>query len=465
MSITASGLGSGMDIRGIVDDLLAAEGEAKTLKFNADEAETLAKITAVGTLKGALSEFQSSLSDLKDITKFQKRNASSSDDSIFKAVSDTSATSGSYSVEVTQLAVNHRVQSQVFGSKTETLGTGSLVFTRGTTEFSINIPSENQTVQGIADAVNETSSETGITATLINSDAGTQIIFSAKDEGVDNIFTVSVTDDADGNNADDSGLSQLDQSFNTIKDAGLDSIVLVDGLTVTSSTNSVEDAIEGITLDLIKTNIGEPETLTVAVDTQAADLAVRQFVSGYNAVFTEIRSLSQFNGEDSDTQGILIGDATLRNLEIRIRREINTFNATSGTAFSSIAQLGIKSNDQTGLLEVQSSELSSALSSNFDSIGELFANTEDGLAKRMDNLIEEYNRQGGILDSKSDILNDRVNDISEERIDLERELQNLETRLLSQFIAMDSIVASFQSTGDFLTAQLDRLAGPLAYKK
>jgi flagellar hook-associated protein 2 len=465
MSVSASGLGSGIDIRGLVDDLLRAEGETKSLKYDTDEADILAKITGFGTLKSSLSDFQSKLTNLKDITRFQQRTASSADETIFTATADSTSTSGVYNVEVTQLAENHKIKSQVFSNKDEIVGTGTLVFTIGSTTHSINITSADQTVEGIKDRINETSSDTGISATLVTSDAGTQIVFTADEGGAANIFTVSVTDDLDADNADDAGLSQLDQAYSTIQATGLDSIVKIDGATVTSDTNVIEDAIDGVTLTLLATNIADEKKVTIGLDIVAADVAVKEFVSGYNAVFDAINSLSQYNGEDSEVQGILIGDSTLRSLEIQIRREINTFVNKTGVGFSSIAQLGITSNDTTGKLEIKSSKLTAALTENFDAVGELFANTTDGIAKRMDSMLENYLKSGGILDSKTGGLNDSIDIINEKRIDLERSLQQMESRLLSQFIAMDSIVASLQSTGSFLTQQLDSLAEPLAYKK
>lgn len=465
MSVSASGLGSGIDIRGLVDDLLRAEGEAKTLRYDADEADILSKITGFGTLKSALSEFQSALTTLKDIDNFQKRKASSADEDIFTATADTSATSGTYDVEVTQLATNHKVKSQVFNNKDEVVGTGSIVFTVGTTTYSVPITSADQTVEGIKNKVNSVTSDTGITATIVTSDAGAELIFTAKEGGASNIFTMSVTDDADNDNADDAGLSQLDQAFSTIQEAGLDSIVKIDGATITSDTNVVKDAIQGVTLTLKETNIAAPKKVTVSVDTLAADAAVRSFVNGYNTVFQSINNLSQYNGEDSPIQGTLIGDATLRSIEIQVRRTVNTFVSVTGTGFSTIAQLGIKTNDQTGLLEIENSKLTEALTNNFDAVGELFANSTDGVAKRMDEVLELYLKSGGVLDNKTDGLNDSIDLINEKREDLERKLQKMETRLLSQFIAMDTIVANLQSTGSFLTQQLDKLPDPLSYKK
>ena len=132
MAVTTSGLGSGIDIRQLVDDMLAAEGKSKSAKFNSDEAKVLSKITAYGTLRGVLSDFQSTLANLKSPTKFQGRIAISADESKYTATASAVAAKGSYSVEVTQLAKNHKLSSAAFSNPDETVGTGTLKFKVGT---------------------------------------------------------------------------------------------------------------------------------------------------------------------------------------------------------------------------------------------------------------------------------------------------------------------------------------------
>lgn len=465
MSISGSGIGSGIDIRGLVDDLLKVEGEAKTNKFNADEADALAKITGFGSLKSAMSEFQSALSNLKTISNFQPRTATSADTDIVTVVATNEASPASYSVEVTQLATNHKLASTDFATSDTIVGTGDLKFHFGSTEFSISIGTESQTLSGIRDKINETSGTTGVQATIITTDSGSRLSLSSVDQGASEVFTVSVANDGDGFDADNAGLSQLISANLTTTTSAVDSIVLVDGATVTTSSNTLDSVIDGVTMDLVATNVGSPIDISVFLDQSAARVQVESFVSSYNTVFDTINDLTKFedSGFESST-GVLIGDALLRSAESALRRELNN-SITSIGGFKTVAEIGITTNEITGKLQISSSKLTSALSSNFDAVGVLFADDEQGIAVRMDDVLSDFIESNGLIQSKIESLNSEIDDINDSRVSLERNLQKLESRLLSQFIAMDSIVAQLNQTSSFLTQQLESLVDPLAFKR
>jgi len=306
MSISTSGIGSGIDIRGLVEQLLESEGAQKSLKFDTDEAEALAKITGYGTLKSALAEFQSDLGNLKKIDNFQQRKATSSDSEIFKVIAETSSVPSTYSIEITQLAQSQKLTSQDFVSTSTIIGTGTLKFTFGTVEHSIDITAEEQTLEGIRNKINDTSASTGVSASIVTVDAGSRLVLSSEKTGDNNAFTVSVVDDGDDNNTDNAGLSQLISANMTVTQAALDSIVKIDGATLTSSSNTVSSAITGVTIDLIKINEGAPETLTISLDQAQARTYVNQFISSYNSVFDTINELTKYDDSGAeDVAGVL----------------------------------------------------------------------------------------------------------------------------------------------------------------
>tara|TARA_R110002110_G_scaffold33533_1_gene114770 strand:+ start:86689 stop:88086 length:1398 start_codon:yes stop_codon:yes gene_type:complete len=465
MSISSAGSGSGIDISGLIEDLLAAEGQAKTAKYDSEEAKTLAKITGFGTLNSALSELQTKISSLKDVGDFQNRKATSQDNEVFTVIADSSASQGNYSVEISQLAENHKVSSPDFANANAIVGTGNLKFTIGTVEHSFNITSDIQTLSGIKDKVNEVSGTTGISATIVNTDTGTRIMFAATEPGIDNIFTVSVVTDGDGNDTDNAGLSQLDSTYMTTTQSGLDSIVKIDGATITSSSNTIEDAIDGVTIDLLKTNVADAKSLTVSLDKASVRSNIEGFVDNYNAIVETISSLNKVDPDNTDNSGVLVGDSVLRSFDLQLRRVLTDSVDTVAGGISSLAEIGVTTDRNTGKLQLNASKLNTALDQNFDNVGLLFAKSDEGIAIKLDDLISRYIGASGIINSKTEGLNSSINLITEQREQLERNLQSMESRLLTQFIAMDTIIAQLQSTSSFLSQQLSNLPEPLSYKK
>lgn len=468
MPISTSGVGSGINIRELVDDLLAAESKDKKLRFDKNEAEALTKISAYGTLKGTLSDFKDKIQSLIDINPFTSRAVSvgltTDNRSVISAEASNSAQTGDFLIEVTALAKSHKLASQNFGSSTDIVGTGVLEFNVGVTTYSIDITDSDKTLQGIKDKINQSSKTTGITASLITSEAGAVIVFQAEKTGLDNLFTVSVIDD-DGNNTDNNGLSKLASNYLTINQAAKDAVVKIDGVTVTNSTNTISDAIEGVTLNLLYTNTLDPIEMSISLNKEAATAAIQEFVSLYNNTLDSIQKLTAYNKEDPKNAGILIGDSIARSVQTQMRRVLNTSNYELPLAISSLAQLGITSDRTTGKLSIDQYKLDTAVAKNYDDIGKLFIDDEHGILNNMETMLNSYVENNGVIKNKTNGLNKSIELITEQRIILERHLIHLEERLLSQFIAMDSIVASLRSTSDFLKTQLDSLAEPLSFRK
>lgn len=468
MPITTSGVGSGINIRELVDELLAAESKEKKLRFDKNEAETLTKITAYGTLKGTLSDFKDKIQSIVDTNPFAKRAVSvgltTDNRSVMAAEASNSAQTGDYLVEVTSLAKSHKLTSQSFGSSTEIVGTGVLQFNIGTTVHAIDITDSDKTLQGIKDKINQSSKTTGISASLITSETSAVLVFQAEKTGLDNLFTVSVLDN-DGNNTNNAGLSKLDSSHLIISQAAQDAVVKIDGVTVTNSNNTITDAIQGVTLNLLSTNILDPIEMKISLNKEAATNAIQDFVNLYNSTLDSIQKLTAYNKDDPKNAGVLIGDSLVRGIQTQMRRVLNTSNYELPLAISSLAQLGITSDRTTGKLSVDQYKLNSAVAKNYDDIGKLFIDRDHGILNNMETMLDSYIKNNGIIKSKTNGLNKSIEVITEQRITLERHLIHLEERLLSQFIAMDSIVANLRSTSDFLKTQLDSLAEPLSFRK
>lgn len=392
MSITASGAGSNLDVNGIVSQLMAVERRPLDLLARR-EADYQAKLSAFGTLKGALSAFQSAMQGLSDSAKFQAIKAGAADDSILNATANVKgkAVPGSYSVEVQQLAQQQKVSSDGFASLSSVVGSGTLTiqygtYDNGTNTFSLNsakaaqtirIDPSSNTLSGVRDAIN--AANAGVSATIINDGAGNRLVLTAKDTGAANSIRVTVNDD-DGTNLDSTGLSQLayDPAATTGSGRNLtqvqaaqDAKLQIDGIAISKPSNIVTDAIEGLTLNLLKSNAGRSTTLDVARDTAGVKASVEAFVKSFNSINQTLKDLGGYNSA-TKRGGILQGDSTALSIQRGIRATLTAAVGQIPGSFASLSQIGV-SFQKDGSLALDSAKLQAAMDSGFDQIGGLFA--------------------------------------------------------------------------------------------
>jgi len=388
--ISAPGIGSGLDINGIVGQLMAAERLPLTALENREKAFNQ-KISAFGQVRSALASFQTAMQGLSS-SKFQALSATSSDSEVLSASAGGNATPASYQIEVQQLARQHKLASDGHASTNDVIGSGTLniqfgTYDSGSNSFianagkaakSIAIDPANSTLSGIRDAIN--AANAGVTATIVNdgSATGNRLVITSTDSGAANSLKISVADD-DGNALDSSGLSAL--AYDPTAPAGSgknlgqvaaarDALLNIDGIAVAQSSNTVKSAIEGVTLNLAQTNVGQTLTLTVGRDSEAIKTAVQTFVDAYNSASSTLKKMTAFNGVGAQN-GVLLGDATTRTIQTQMRGLLNT-SVDSGGALTTLSQIGV-SFGSDGTLTLDSAKLNTAIDSNFDGIAALFA--------------------------------------------------------------------------------------------
>lgn len=459
MAITAGGIGSGLDIEGLVSQLVAAEGQPTSFRLDRKEVAFQADLSAYGTLKSALSVFQDSVKALNDSESFQGRIATSSDSELFGVSADNTAVAGRYDVEVTQLAESAKMRSGDFLSQTATVGTGTLDISLGTDTFQVLIDADNQTLDGIRDAINSAEDNPGVAASIINVDDGvggsvSRLILSSDKVGAENTLSIAVTDD-DLNDTDGNGLSQLATANLSTLQVAQDAIIFVDQQQVTRNSNSFSDVVTGVSFTLEKADVGTVETLDIVLDTGGVKSKVDSFVESYNALVDTMGTLASYDAEGG-ASGPLIGDSVLRGVQSQIRQQITS--AVSGVKFSTLAEIGVTTDD-TGKLNINSSKLDEVIDTEFTAVSDLFA-SENGLASSLDSILKNYVDSGGIISSRTDGIQTRISSINDDREQLSLRLQALESRYRAQFTAMDILVAQLQSTGSFLTQQLASLPEP-----
>lgn len=388
--ISAPGIGSGLDINGIVGQLMAAERLPLTALENREKAFNQ-KISAFGQVRSALATFQTALQGLSS-SKFQALGATSSDTKVLSASAAGNATPASYQIEVQQLAQQHKLASNGHASSNDVIGSGALTiqfgsYDSGSNTFTANankaaqtitIDPANQTLAGIRDAIN--TANAGVTATIVNdgSAAGNRLVLTSTESGAANSLKISVADD-DGNALDSSGLSALAYDPTALAGGGKnlgqvaaarDALLNIDGIAVTQASNTVKSAIEGVTLNLAQTNVGQPLTLNVSRDAEAIKTSVQAFVDAYNTASSTLKKMTAFNGVGAQN-GVLLGDATTRTIQTQMRGMLNT-SVESGGALTTLSQIGV-SFGSDGTLALDSAKLNTAIDTNFDGLAALFA--------------------------------------------------------------------------------------------
>ncbi|ODT75556.1 MAG: flagellar hook protein FliD [Nitrosomonadales bacterium SCN 54-20] len=390
MGISAAGAGSNLDVNGIVSQLMAAERTPLAL-LQKRESDYQAKLSAYGTLKGALSAFQTAMQGLADPAKYHAISASAADSSLLTATGNSSgkAVPGSYSMEVQQLAQQQKIRSEGFTSTSSTAGSGTLTIQYGTYDnvlnaFTLNnakpaqtitIEPSSNTLSGVRDAIN--AANVGVSATIVNDGASNKLVLTAKDPGAANSLKITVSDD-DGGNLDAVGLSAL--AFDPTAGAGSgknltqvqaaqDAKLRIDGIDIVKSSNTITDAIEGVTLSLLKTNAGSPTTLNVSPDTAAAKTAVEAFVKSYNSINQTLSDLSAYN-PGAKRGAILQGDSAAFSIQRGIRSALTAMMG-DGSGFTSLSQIGVTL-QKDGSLAVDSAKLQASMETGFEQIGRLF---------------------------------------------------------------------------------------------
>ena len=445
MAITATGLGSGLDIESIVSGLMALERRPLEV-LSQRQSKIESKISAFGQLKSAISTFQDSMSSLKSLSAFQVFSTTSSSEDVFTATASSDAVAASYSIEFLnsnanhQLAQAHKMNSTNFADATTSTGAaGTMQIDVGSDSFTIDIDGSNDTLQGIRDAINNAAGNDNlVTASIIKvSDTESRLILTANNTGADNAITLT---DNSGNVASTLAM--------TTKDAAQNAKFSIDGFLIERSSNVIDDAIEGVTITL-KEKSDAAQSLDIAYDTEAVKESVQGFIDAYNEMNSTLRSLRQ---------GGLQGDNSLLSVESQFRSVFNTNPTGLTTSLTALSEIGIRTT-KNGDLSLDSSELESKLASDYEGVAQLLANDDQGFVFRLESAADALLDLDGLIATRTDSLDSQVDDIEDRKISIEYRLEQVEQRLRSQFSALDSLMSNLNATGNYLAQQLANLPG------
>ncbi|WP_020649839.1 flagellar filament capping protein FliD [Solimonas variicoloris] len=437
MGITSAGVGSGLDIESLITKLVSAERSPTETRLTTKRSVFNTQLSAVGTFKSVLSTLQTKLAALKSGGELMTLSATSSDTDILGVSTSSTATRGNYQVEVQSLAKSHKLASSAFAGADATLGAGEVTIGVAGKSFKVTLGDTQNTLVDLKNAINKATDNTGVTATLISESGGTRLVLSSNETGAANAITVS------------SSLLGF-----TEQQAAQDAHVRIDGYDVYSASNSVSDAIDGVTLKLQKAEPGTTLSLDVALDTDAAAKTVQSFVNAYNAAIGTMASLTRYDA-GTKTAAVLNGDAMVRGAAGTLRGILAGAGASNGS-YQYLAQIGITAKAD-GTLEVDSEKLSDALADDSAAVQKLFAG-DGGYATRLDAAIEKIVGDDGQVEARNDALQARLDTISDQLDGLDARMVKVEARYRQQYTSLDALLASMQSTSSYLSQQLSALS-------
>lgn len=448
--ISSPGIGSGLDVNSIVTQLMAVERQPVD-RLQSQKSTYKSQLSAYGQLKSAVSSFRDAMAKLDTPADFRLFTATSSDKSFLTATAGSAAAAGSYGIEVVRVAERHRMaagDANTYATTDTDIGaSGTMSITVGS-EPAFNIDMSGLSLAGIRDAINNAADNPGVTASIINDDVGNRLVLTSDSTGSSNALAVSYS------GSDPFGL----QTLNTDRDssggftsADLDAVLTLEGtFTVTRSSNTITDAIDGLTLNLKSAGTVK---LDVARDSDGITKQAQAFVDAYNNLKSTIDSLRR---------GTLEAENTLLSIDRQLRNAFNTTPVGLSGAYGYLSEIGI-SFQKDGKLALNSDTLKTALETDFNGVAELFGNDDQGYAFRMRDIADGILQTNGLIDARQDGINDRISSIDNRIDSFNRRLEITEDRYRKQFSALDGLVAELTKTGNFLTQQLAAL--PLANQK
>jgi len=386
--ITSTGLGSGLDIKKMVNAIVGAE-KAPALATMVSESEKATEaISAYGVLNNELANFKDSYSQLSRKSTFSAASAISSDPSVLDTSLGIGAETGSWNIEVQQQAKAQSIASSSAHSYADVgseVGTGVITFAYGTYQSdgtflenpdqpaeTLTIDASNNSLGQLRDDINQ--GDYSVTASIINDGDNYRLVLTNKNTGEANALQLTVADN-DNNNSDTLGLSSLTYSADVKHmdqtSTAQDAKVVIDGIQIKRPTNDIANIIEGVTLNVGgESKPGEKITLSIAQDNSIVENQIKGFVENYNNTIVKMNELTAYGGETGQ-DGVLNGDSTVRSMKSQMRSVLNTTIPHIDGAVKSFADLGMLTN-RDGTLTLDENKFYQIMQSDMDSIANFF---------------------------------------------------------------------------------------------
>lgn len=444
-SISSIGVGSGLDLSALLNDLRTSE-EAALTTITTRQSRESSRLSAYGQLSNVIEKLQTAAKAFEGTTTFGQFATTQTGES-FTSSATSKAVAGTYKINVQSLASSQTLIAAGQADKAAQNGTGGdITFTLANGESKTVSLGNGTSLNDIAAAINA-DPELGINATIINDgDANTpfRLMFTTAETGTQ----AAIRDISVSNNDGDLG-NLLDINNNNMSEqAATDAQVEINGIAISNGSNTLEDVIEGVTLNLSKAD-GEVQTLTVSKDDDKAKAAIKSFVDAYNSAQAFIKTNTAYN--EASGGSVLIGDSTTRTAQTRLRDILN-IEADSGGVFSRLSEIGITTQID-GSLKIDDEKLDKALSSNRDDVTKLFQGT-NGIASRTESITKALiNSTDGIVTTARTGAQKIIDDLGEQLIRKQEQIDAKMEIYRIQFTKLDSLIAQMNSTSEYLTQQ------------
>lgn len=450
MAISAAGMLSGLDVDGLVSSLMSIE-QQPLANLQSKQSSFNAKLSAFGTLKSAVSAFQSAVKNISGDSLAALTATSSKTETIgVSAAKGSGAAAGTYSIEVSKLAQSDKlVSAGVTAGTTFTAAGSAMAITIGGKTTSVTL--EDGNLASLSNAINKANA--GVTATVLNDGTSDRLVITGNDTGSANSVSIA----ASGSLA---AFATGTGSTMTKSQTAQNAMMTIDGIAVSKPSNTVTDAIKGVTLNLAQTNVGSPVKISLAKDTTAVTANITAFVDAYNTLATAVNKQTAYNAT-TKSAAVLNGDASARSILTNIRVELG--KAVGGASgLRTLSDIGI-SFQRDGTLKLEKPDkLKTALDTNFSAVSNLFSSSE-GVGTRLTKVTEEMLGAKGVFKTRTDGLNATIDSLGDSRERMELQLAQTEKRYRTQFTSLDTMMVNMQSMNSYLTQQLAALAANSGY--
>lgn len=452
-TITSPGVGSGVNINSIVSKLVKADFGAQQTQIQNHEGNLKSELSVYGKINSDISSIKTALDGLANLN--QGFSANSSNTSVLNAATTSGASGGTYNVNVSQLAKAETLASSSFASSSGAIGTGTLTFqfgnyssggvftaASGSSSDQISISSTNDSLNGIANAINK--ANFGVSATVVSNGTGYQLALTSK-TGTQNELKITTSNSALSGltyNGSSGGLSQTS--------AAADASININGISITSQNNTVDNVVSGVNFTLNGTG---SSVVNVSPNSSAIVGAVKSFVSAYNSYASDVNKYASYDPK-SQAAGILLGSSTLRTMTSELQNGVVKNIANVPANFSNLMDLGITAN-ANGTLNLNTSQLSQAINSDYPAVVKAL----QGAGQQLGTVVNGMIGTNGIITAKTNSINQQLSDLQKQLKTLGKQASQEQQTLLKQYNYMNTVVANLKNTGNYLTRMLSGNGG------
>ena len=495
--ITAAGTGSGIDIESLVTQLMVAE-KAPLTKLATKSSSLQSKISLLGQFKSLVSNVQTAAAGLQNLGKLNGIKATVGNTNALSVTAKNTAGVANYSVDVLRLAKSQQIVSQAgnFTSASqvlvakdgETEATAQITINFGTVSggtfaadaarlqsISVSAGDDGEiSLQDVADAIND--GDYGVRASLISDKTGSvRLSLTGDDTGAENAFKIDVSATSGTANAAFANLnfdpSATDSTTFDAPGTAQDSLMHLNGVEITRATNTIDDAVDGLTFTLKATTIPEGSetststTLSIQRDSSAISTQLKSFVDAYNQLASAIKTTTSYNAE-TKTAGTFQGDSTIRGMQSQFRSLLTSAFGDGTDGIRTLSDLGVGF-QKDGTLALDSSKLGKAVENDLDGVIGFFGAfdqsvssiapeaSKNGFAYQLEQLAKGILADDGLIDSRLDGLNSSVKSIEKQYERVELRLEQIEKRYRAQFTAMDTTISNLQGLSSYVTQLLN----------